>query len=692
MPEKSSFFNSIAGDRKYKAVDFASYFNKLITNGVFPNPSTNLQIISNNNMTVTIKAGAAWINGYIYILDEDMILPIAVADGLLKRIDRVVIRFDTVGRAINAVVKPGTFASTPIAPVLQRDSDKYELGVGDVLVNNGAVSISQANITDQRFNTSLCGILNSLITADTTTLFNQYNDGFNTWFAGIQNILDANAAGNLLTKINELAGAGRTTETVKENTAAIATKATGTGTASGTNTGDETLATIKSKLGVTVLSGSNTGDQDLSAMQTQVTAVASGSPKGVYATLSALQNAFPTGNTNIYLVTADGKWYYWNVSTWTIGGVYQGIGLADKIVTAPKINSIPRNVIGLEQMAQSVINMFNKSTITNSGFIIDNTGALIANASLCVSDYIPVIEGQVYTVSKGLNSMGGCYNDSKNWVIKIPAPASETIPYSFTVPLGIRFIKINLYLSALNTFMLNNDATISPTYIPYTGKIIPSWLTQTLTSKWAGKKWNVIGDSITERNIIKSTKNYQDYISDKIGCVVNNYGISGTGWRTPSSGGALAIYNRIATTDSTADLITVFAGTNDYGETGVPFVLGALGDTTTATFYGTLDNVLNQLITKYPIKAIAVFTPLPDGGMWGAKGYTMQSIADAIIQVANKYSIPVLDLFRINNLNINNTFAKDYYFKDVNSVITIHPNDAGHIKLADKILAFLNTL
>lgn len=33
---------------------------------------------------------------------------------------------------------------------------------------------------------------------------------------------------------------------------------------SGTNTGDETLATIKSKLGITILSGSNTGDQDLS--------------------------------------------------------------------------------------------------------------------------------------------------------------------------------------------------------------------------------------------------------------------------------------------------------------------------------------------------------------------------------------------------------------------------------------------
>jgi predicted heme/steroid binding protein len=44
---------------------------------------------------------------------------------------------------------------------------------------------------------------------------------------------------------------------------AAGTYATGTGSASGTNTGDETTATIKTKLGITTLSGSNTGDQTI---------------------------------------------------------------------------------------------------------------------------------------------------------------------------------------------------------------------------------------------------------------------------------------------------------------------------------------------------------------------------------------------------------------------------------------------
>ena len=48
--EKSSFFNSVSGDRKYKAEDWASYFASFIGNGVFPVPSTGLQVVAGNGM------------------------------------------------------------------------------------------------------------------------------------------------------------------------------------------------------------------------------------------------------------------------------------------------------------------------------------------------------------------------------------------------------------------------------------------------------------------------------------------------------------------------------------------------------------------------------------------------------------------------------------------------------------------
>lgn len=57
-----------------------------------------------------------------------------------------------------------------------------------------------------------------------------------------------------------------------------------------------------------------------------------------YATLAALQSAFPTGNTKRYVVSADGKWYFWNGSAWAAGGVFQGIGIAAKAITPDNLS------------------------------------------------------------------------------------------------------------------------------------------------------------------------------------------------------------------------------------------------------------------------------------------------------------------------------------------------------------------
>lgn len=215
MGEISGFHNSINGDRKVKADFFARFFGSLIGNGVFPNPSTGCQVIANNDMTVTFKTGKAWINGVFYENTDDLALSLDVADGVLKRIDRVVLQYSTIDRAIVAKVKKGTFASSPVAPSLQRDADAYELGIADILVNNGVVSISQSNITDTRLNTGLCGIVHGAIDqVDTTTIFNQYQAWFgefsgdaeaefNTFLATLENTLSGDVAGNLLNKIND---------------------------------------------------------------------------------------------------------------------------------------------------------------------------------------------------------------------------------------------------------------------------------------------------------------------------------------------------------------------------------------------------------------------------------------------------------------------------------------------------------
>ena len=228
--QKSSFFNSVSGDRKYQASDFATYFGSLLTNGVFPNPGTNLQVISNSNMTVTVSIGKGWINGYFYLNDSVLVLTIEVADGTLKRIDRIALRMDTVNRSIVAVVKKGAFASTPVAQTLQRDADAYELALADVYVGAGVTSITGAAITDQRMNTAACGWVNSVIQADTTAIFNQYQAwftattaaeqaDFTAWFDSVKEQLSGDVASNLANQITAINGAGGNVE--KANQAAV---------------------------------------------------------------------------------------------------------------------------------------------------------------------------------------------------------------------------------------------------------------------------------------------------------------------------------------------------------------------------------------------------------------------------------------------------------------------------------------
>lgn len=192
---KSCFFNSVLDqegvpDRPFNADDFAKYFGTLIKNGVFPNPSTNFQCIADQEtMSVKMKAGIAWIDGHLRYDDNVHILEIDTADSVLDRIDRIVLRKDVLDRDIHWVVKKGEMSGKPVAPTLQRDENAWELGIADVKVAHGTVSISQSMVTDTRLNTELCGLVTGVVTQiDTTTLFNQleqwkkeYIEKTNTW-------------------------------------------------------------------------------------------------------------------------------------------------------------------------------------------------------------------------------------------------------------------------------------------------------------------------------------------------------------------------------------------------------------------------------------------------------------------------------------------------------------------------------
>ena len=165
MAEKYGFFNSSGGDRVYNAADFAGYFSKLVSNGIFSKTADNLKVNATSGMNIQVQPGSAWIDGYCYENTEPLTLAVSTADGINPRIDRVVLRWSAVDRNIVLAIKAGASAASPSASALTRNSNVYELGLADISVGRGAAVITAGDITDTRLNTNLCGTVNSLIGA-----------------------------------------------------------------------------------------------------------------------------------------------------------------------------------------------------------------------------------------------------------------------------------------------------------------------------------------------------------------------------------------------------------------------------------------------------------------------------------------------------------------------------------------------
>ncbi len=172
MAEQSGFFNAhlIDGeyDRIYQAEDFAKYFASFIGNGVFGGKLDELMVQqkATADMSIKVLSGQAWINGYWYTNNDDISLSIDIADGILNRVDLIVLKWDNIERKIRLGVKKGIAASDAAAPTLQRNADYYELALAQINIRAGATNITQADIIDTRFDKALCGLVTNVVQPD----------------------------------------------------------------------------------------------------------------------------------------------------------------------------------------------------------------------------------------------------------------------------------------------------------------------------------------------------------------------------------------------------------------------------------------------------------------------------------------------------------------------------------------------
>ena len=222
MAITSGFFNSINGDRKYDARQIGMYLGKVVSSGVFPNPSTNLQVTAAGGMNIQVHPGRAMIDGHWMDNDGVHVITLEDADMALARMDAVVMRLDENdgARAIGLEVKKGSPSAAPVSPVMVREGYVQEYCLALIYVpptkNDGTQEIIQANITDTRPDTSVCGWITSLIQqVDTSTLFMQWQDAyqrfydasgveFTAWLDGIKEQLGDSVVGRSEEHTSEL--------------------------------------------------------------------------------------------------------------------------------------------------------------------------------------------------------------------------------------------------------------------------------------------------------------------------------------------------------------------------------------------------------------------------------------------------------------------------------------------------------
>lgn len=212
--------------------------------------------------------------------------------------------------------------------------------------------------------------------------------------------------------------------------------------------------------------------------------------------------------------------------------------------------------------------------------------------------------------------------------------------------------------------------------------------------KLENKVINFLGDSITEGHGTSAPdKKFSELIRKKCKlAAANNYGIGGTriAKQTGKSDNPrhdLDFCGRFSEMAPNADIVFVFGGTNDFGHGDAP--IGEFTDRTPDTFYGGLHYLMNGLIEKYPEAVIVIATPLHRGSENTVRDGkpVLREYRNMIMEVAEYYSLPVLDLWSMSGLSTNSKTIVEKYIPD-----NLHPNDAGHVILADRIIGFLQAL
>lgn len=238
-----------------------------------------------------------------------------------------------------------------------------------------------------------------------------------------------------------------------------------------------------------------------------------------------------------------------------------------------------------------------------------------------------------------------------------------------------------------------------------------------IPNPWKGKKVAFLGDSITDKIHVGTTKNYWQYLQEMLGLTPMVYGINGNQWN-----GILKQAQKLKTeVGEDVDAIIVFAGTNDYNAS-IPLgewytyayeettVKGGnkevrkkrMADMNQHTFRGRINEAMDYLKRNFPTKQIILMTPIhraqavfstnniqPEEAFPNQLGLYIDEYVDTIKEAANVWAVPVIDLNSICGLYPMMDEHAQYFHKE--DTDRLHPNALGHYRMALAIMYQLLT-
>lgn len=174
------------------------------TSGVFGADGNLSTAVVQNSLSVEVSDGVGWISnsngdGIVFWNDAEqdenqkLTLTHDLADGVLDRIDRIVVSWETTNYVALPTIEilKGTPASTPVPPSLTNNNVLRQISLAKVSIPAGTVSLSPSMLTDERLDSEVCGIVTDSVSIDTSVMQNQ----FEVFLNAIQDELQSIEAG-----------------------------------------------------------------------------------------------------------------------------------------------------------------------------------------------------------------------------------------------------------------------------------------------------------------------------------------------------------------------------------------------------------------------------------------------------------------------------------------------------------------